>query len=131
MILFFDLNKLEQYTAGNNEYLVVALQKFYLGRTIPKNAREKYKPIPQLTAGSSCLLNPEPLFSDTRTETIFKAQYIKLAGRRNYLDYKVFQEKSLDLTLYTDINLAAIKYNNLLTAQNNRLLFKYEEKHGT
>lgn len=127
MTLFFNLGTLELHTGNDPEYMLAALEKFYNGITIPQSAKEKYKPIKQLQAGSSFLLNPEPLFKDHITDPIYKAQYIRLAGRRNYLDYKTQGRKTLDLTLYVDINLSTIKYNPLITTQNNRLLFKYEE----
>ena len=131
MTLFFNLGILELHTNNDPEYMLVALEKFYKGITIPKTAKEKYKPIKQLQAGSSFLLNPESLFNDRITDPIFKAQYIRLAGRRNYIDYKKLGIRSLDLTFYVDINLITIKYNPLITAHNNALLFKYEEENGS
>ena len=131
MTLFFDLSILESATKNDAEYMVVALEKFYRNITIPKNAREKYKPIAKLKAGSSFLLNPEALFKDKTTDFIYKAQYIRLAGRRNYTEYKIYGNKYLDLTLYPDINLLAIKHNPLITTANKQLKFKYEENNGS
>lgn len=131
MTLFFNLSTLELHTNNDPEYMLAALEKFYRGITIPKSAKEKYKPIKELQAGSSFLLNPKALFKDQITDPIFRAQYIRLAGRRNYLHYKTLGIKTLDLTLYVDINLSTIKHNPLITAQNNKLLFKYEEENGS
>jgi hypothetical protein len=131
MIFFFNLNKLESSTRNDPEYLVVALYKCFLGIRIPKNAREKYKPILGLEAGSSYLLNPKLLFEDKITDAVFKAQYIRLAGRRDYLSYKTIKQKHLDLTLYPDLNIATLKHNPLLIIENTHLKFIYEETNGT
>lgn len=126
MTLFFDINILEQDTKCDPIYLVTALHKFYKGITIPKNSREKYKPLRRLKAGSNFLINPEPLFNDNSVDSLYKAQYIRLAARRNYLQYKLFGDTTLDLTLYPDINLQAIQFNPLLSTAQKQLKFKYE-----
>jgi hypothetical protein len=131
MIFFFNLQKLEQATNLNDVYLVTALYKAFKGQQIPKNAKEKYKPIAGIVPGDSYLLNAPLLFEDKTTDVVFKAQYIRLAGRRNYLAYKVLREKHLDLTLYPDLNIATIKHNPLLIIENKHLKFVYEETNGT
>lgn len=127
MALFFDLATLERETAGDAAYLVHGLEHWYNRRTIAKNSRERYKPIQKPMHGHSFLLNPGDFFADRSTDILFKAQYIRLAGRRDYLLYKNYGVAYLDLSYYPDIN-AAIKYNPLLTIQNNHAYFKYEEK---
>jgi len=131
MIFFFNLQVLEQTTNLDSQYLFEALKKAWQGRTIPKNIREKYKPIPDVTPGSSFLLNAKSLFLDKTTRVVDKAQYIRLAGRRNYIMYKLQQHKYLDLTLYPDLNTGIIKHNPLLIIDNNKLRFIYEENNGT
>lgn len=125
-MIFFDLSILERDTKCDPTYLVIALQKFYKGITIPKNAREKYKPLRNLKKGSSFIINPEPLFNDKTVDYIYKSQYIRLAARRNYLHYKVYGDANLDLTLYPDINWNAIRSNPLLSTAQKQLKFKYE-----
>lgn len=124
--LFFDLQILEEDTACDPIYLVIALHKFYKGQRLPKNAKETFKPLRRLKAGTSFLLNPVEFFDDKGSDPIHKAQYIRLAGRRDYLLYKQYGIKSLDLTLYPDLDLAAISSNPLLTIANKQLHFKYE-----
>ena len=126
MTLFFSLQTLEDGTLCDPIYLVVALHKFYKGQRLPKNARETYKPLTNLKAGTSFLLNPAELFDDKGSDPIHKAHYIRLAGRRDYQLYKQYGIKSLDLTLYPDLDLAAIRSNPLLTIANKQLHFKYE-----
>ena len=127
MTLFFNLRILEQDTQCNAEYMVEALHKFYRGVTIPKNVHEKYKPLPRLRTGSSFLLKPEPFFKNTGIDSAYRAQYIRLAGLRNYSLYKTHGIKSLDLTLYPDIDLAKIKSNPLLIIANKQIKFIHEE----
>lgn len=97
--------------------------------TIPLNRRQRFKPIDKLNIGTSFLLNPEPLFKDKSVDFIQKAQYIKLAGRRSYTDYKLYRNANLDLTMFPDVILSNIQFNPLLTIQDTQLKFKYEFIH--
>lgn len=127
MTLFFNLQILEQDTHCNAEYMVEALHKFYLGITIPKNIREKYKPLARLKAGSSFLLRPKDFFDNRGVDSAYRAQYIRLAGLRNYTNYKTYGTRSLDLTLYPDIDFDKIKSNPLLIIANKQIKFIHEE----
>lgn len=127
MTLFFNLKILEQDTQCDAEYIVEALHKFYLGVTIPKNVHEKYKPLRRLRAGSSFLLKPEPFFKNVGIDSAYRAQYIRLAGLRNYGLYKTHGIKSVDLTLYPDVDLQKIKSNPLLIIANKQIKFIHEE----
>jgi hypothetical protein len=126
MTLFFNLQTLEAKTKNNPKLLVDTLQLHFLNKTLPKNAKIQAKPLSNIS-GNSYLLNAAPLFADKITDIIYKAQYIKLAGRRDYLQYKLYGDKSLDLSYFLDINLDYIKHNPLLTITNNKIKFKYEE----
>jgi len=127
MTLFFNINVLVRDTLGDPEYIVEALHKFYCGISIPKNKHEKYKPLQRLRAGSSFLLKPEPFFKHTGIDSVYRAQYIRLAALRNYGLYKTYQIKSVDLTLYPDIDLNNIKSNPLLIIANKQIKFIHEE----
>lgn len=131
MIFFFNLQKLEQATKLDPDYMVEALKKAWQGRTIPKNAWEKHKPIAGVIPGTSWLVNPAGLFADTSTNSVFKSQYIRLAGLRDYLSYKLLKQTYLDLSLYPDLNITALKQNPLLILENNTLKFIHEENNGT
>ncbi len=128
MTLFFDLHILETETKGNPDYLVQALYYFYKGIFIPKNLYVKYKPLKTMRKGTSFLLKPELLFSDKTTDNIYKAQYIKLAGRRDFISFKTNNDRSLHLSFYPDINLSAIKTNPLIAIVKNKIYFKFEEQ---
>lgn len=127
MILFWNLSILEEDTLCDPEYLVVALYKFYKGVRYSKNIKEKHKPLTRLCAGSSFLLNPEGFFNNKTADIGYRAQYIRLAGRRDFTTYKAYGIRSLDLTLYPDLDLAQLKSNPLLTIANKQIYFKYEE----
>lgn len=128
MVMFFNLNTLEEETLCDPIYLVTALHKFYKGQRLPKNIREVHKPIAKLKAGFSFLLNPTDLFNDKSTDPIYKAQYIRLAGRRDYQLYKQYGIKYLDITLYPDLDIDAVRYNPLLNITNKQINFIYEER---
>lgn len=124
--LFFNLQVLEEDTLCDPIYMTTALYKFYKGVKFAKNTFETYKPLKRLTTGSSFLLNPESFFLDKNIDPIYRAQYIRLAGRRDYTLYKSYGIKSLDLTMYPDLNLQNLGYNPLLTIANSQISFKYE-----
>ena len=126
-MLRFNLSILEEKTGCNPEYLVYALNQYYKGKHLPKNSNSKFKPIPKICINpTSFICNPEPLFS-SKYDTIYKAQYIRLAGRRNIINYNIYKDKSLDLSLYPDLVISSIKHNPLLVVQTNKILFKFEE----
>ena len=126
MTLFFNLSLLESETQCDSTKLVEILRLHFIRKSIPKNQYSKIKPIFNLK-GNSFLINPVSLFTDTSTDIVHKAQYIRLAGRRNYAIYKHYGYIYLDLSFYSDIDLNAIKSNPLLKITENKIHFKYEE----
>jgi hypothetical protein len=127
MTLFFNIDVLEKETDGDSQYLIVALERWYKKHTIPINARQKYKPLKKSLSGSSFLLNPDKFFKDRNTDVIFRAQYLKLAARRDYTLYKLYGLRTLDLSFFPNINLQLIEANPLLSIIKNNLHFKYED----
>lgn len=125
-LLLFNLNTLEQETECDPEKLVKTLELYYNKKTIPKTRYAKIKPIANLV-GNSFLLHADRLFADRSTDIGFKAQYIRLAGRRDYYQFKYYSVTYLDLSYFADINLPALKNNPLLTITENKIYFKYEE----
>lgn len=131
MALFFNIKLLEEQSGTNLEKLV-ALLRYHYNKVTVAPYRAKYKPSRTSLHGSSFLLNPEPLLSNTLLNTTHVAQYIQLAGRRDYLMYKLLNQTHLDITYFPDLNLDAIKYNPLLIVSNQLIKFKFEEfKNGT
>lgn len=125
MTLFFNLELLENHCKNDAYALVETLRLHWQKKTLPKNAKQKIKPINLV--GTSFLLNPADLFNCKSTDVIFKAQYIKLAGRRDYLHYKLYKYKHLDLSYFLDIDVQILKHNPLLITANNKIYFIHEE----
>lgn len=124
MTLRFSLPTLEKLTKGNPEYFLEALRLWNNKQLIPKSKYSKWKPL--TLSGTSYLLNPEPLF-DSKTDILFKLQYIRLAARRDFGMYRTQGIKYLDLVLYPDLDPSLIGGNPLLNISNNKLHFIFEE----
>jgi len=110
----FNLYKLRNLAKDNSIKMVEILEEYY------KGFRYDLK-------GTNFLINPGQFFFDRNTDILFKAQYIELAGRRNYQQYRDLGHTFLDLTYYPDLNINTLKYNPILTIENNKIYFKYEE----
>ncbi len=123
MALFFNLELLESESKCDPKLMLSMLERHFGKKLIPKNNRDRnnYRNL----AGHSFLLNATPLFDDP-PDIAFKAQYIRLAGRRDYSLYKLYRATYLDLSYFKDIDLDAIKQNPLLDIQQNKIYFKYE-----
>jgi hypothetical protein len=113
-LLKFDLYKLQKIANNNPKQLILLL------------AKHNKRLDPRLT-GPNYLLNPDEFFLDRSIDILYKAQYIELAGRRSYQQYKDLGYTYLDLSYYPDLNKNAIKYNPIITIENNKIYFKYEE----
>ena len=123
MALFFNLDLLETETNCDPKLMLSMLERHFSKRLIPKNRHElnSFKNL----SGHSFLLNAQPLFSET-CDIAHKAQYIRLAGRRDYTLYKLYRVVYLDLSYFKDIDLDALKHNPLLTITDNKIYFKHE-----
>ncbi len=124
MALFFNLQTLESQS-DNDSNKFMAMLEYHFSKRLPSKY-SKYKPSKVSLAGGSYLLNPADLFSDKSTDILFKIQYVKLAGRRDYSLYKLYRYKALQLSYYPDILLDVIKHNPLLNITQSEILFKYE-----
>ena len=123
MTLFFNLERLEEHS-DKDPVKLVKLLEYHWSKALP-SSRQKYKPVKNLT-GSSFLLHPAPLFTNEHP-AIFVAQYIKLAGLRDYFLYKQFGQVCLDTSYFPDLNLEMLKQNPLLQLTNQQISLKYEE----
>lgn len=123
MALFFNLDILETETNCDPKLMISMLERHFSKKLIPKNYRELISS--KNLSGHSFLLNAQPLF-DSTCDIAYKAQYIRLAGRRDYSLYKLYRVVYLDLSYYKDIDLDALKHNPLLTITDNKIYFKYE-----
>ena len=76
--------------------------------------------------GHSYLLNPKEFFEDKTTDIIFRVQYLKLAGMRDYGLYKQYKYIGLQTSFFPDLAYDNIKHNPLLIIKPTEILFKYE-----
>lgn len=77
-------------------------------------------------SGDSYLLNPYGLLADKTASYKEIADYIGLASFRKYSDYLASNDATLDI-LHSPLNEEQIKQNRLLSIENGRIHFKYEE----
>ena len=124
MTVFFNLQTLEAQSC-NDSNKFMAMLEYHYSKKLPSKY-SKYKPSKVSLTGNSYLLNPVDLFNDKSTDILYKLQYVKLAGRREYSLYKLYKSKSLQLSYYPDIIYDAIKHNPLLQITQSEILFKYE-----
>lgn len=125
MALFFNLQTLETQSLNDANKFMAMLEYHYSKRLPSKYS--KYLPSKVQLNGSSYILNPLALFNDKSTDILYKLQYIKLAGRRDYSLYKLYKYKALQLSYYPDIIYDTIKHNPLLIITQTEITFKYEE----
>lgn len=125
MTLFYNLNILEEQSCKDpNKFM--ALLWYHFTKALPRSS-SRYKPSKVSLKGDSFLLNPQSLFDDRTTDVLYKVQYIKLSGRRDYNLFKQYGYKALNTSYYPDLLYDNIKHNNLLKITDKEILFKYEE----
>lgn len=122
-MLFFNLTNLLKAGENNSNKIVNELERYYLYKSNKLNGY--YLPKVSLFGGSSFLINPKELFMDI-SHTDFKAQYILLAGRRDYTLYKEYKITTLDLSFFPDLQIDKIKNNPLLDITTQHIKFKFE-----
>lgn len=118
MTIFFNIENIELETSYN-PYKTLQLLENLTNNSIVSTKLKR------LVTGTSFLLNPEPLFTGN-TDILHKIQYIKLAAKRDYAMYKLYNYRGLNLTYFPDINLKAIQNNKLLEIADNQINFAYE-----
>lgn len=124
MVLFFDLEKLEEQSKDEPTKFIAMLEN-HLDRSLPtKYTRSFYSKVP--LHGRSFLLNSEELFKDKSTDILYKVQYIKLAARRDWILYKQYRYKSLQISYFPDLRYDVIRSNPLLEITQTEINFKYE-----
>lgn len=125
MALFFNLKTLEAQSC-NNATKFIDMLEFHFTKRLPATRDSKSVPSKVPLNGNSFILNPRDFFKDKTTDILFKVQYVKLAGRRDYNLYKQYGYKALNTSFFPDINYNVIKLNPLLTITQSELTFKYE-----
>lgn len=126
MALFFNLKVLESEAENNPEKLITLLRYHKEGKTLPSRY-DKYKPSKKSLKGNSYLLNPVPVLYNKEVDPAYLSQYIKLAGRRDVLMYKLHKFIQLDTSFFPELLLDKVKNNPLLKISNQLIYFKFEE----
>lgn len=126
MTLRFNLDFLELVSKGDPKLLRLILKHYY--RNDPMNIRYRHTNYNKHKMfGRSFILNPEPIVYDNLTDPSYVAQYIRLAARRSFMFYTVYNTTYLDLSSYPDINISTISHNPLLSIADNKINFKHEK----
>lgn len=126
MALLFNQQYLDSISTGSISYIDTL--RYYKSKTLvvpPPGVSRRFNRSRML--GQSFLLNPDELLNDRRTDPSYIVQYIKLAARRDYAMYKLYNITYLDLSYYPDIDRSKISHNPLLSIAGDKLFFKYEE----
>lgn len=72
-------------------------------------------------SGHSFLINPEPILLQRNIPAVKRVEYISLASRRCYADFRITRDKTLDYRL-----VKGPIENELITVKTNRVVFNYE-----
>lgn len=127
MALFFNLKILEEQSCNETDKFLNMLY-YHWDKSAPLTRYNKIFRSRVPLTGTSYLLNPLGFFEDKNTDVLFKVQYIKLAGRRDWNLYKQYGFKSLDTSFFPDLIYDSIKHNPLLEITPKEIKFKLEEK---
>lgn len=120
-IMFFDINKLTKQARGNPSVMLKMLENVYR-KKIPKNKRDmKYHPSSSIS-GDGFIENPEALFN-SKADPVYKVQYLILLSKRDYLLFKTYGIRDLDLSFFPDLNTDALRGNPLVTVTNTSIKF--------
>jgi hypothetical protein len=125
-MIFFNVKKIHEHGQLHADQ-VKSIIEYITYRPIPSSRgdfrRLKYQSIDWF--GESFLINPEPLLDhwhEWKERELL--QYIFVAARRRYTDYKVWGVKTKDTI---NVNTKVLENNRLLTITGNEIHFKYEE----
>lgn len=125
-MLFFNLKTLEEQSCNDTKKFIEMLY-FHWSKDPLTKYKQKHQSKVSL-AGGSYLLNPAALFADKTTDPLYKVQYIKLAGMRDYLLWKQYGFSGLQRSYYPDLAIDNISHNPLLKITKTEVQFKYEQK---
>ena len=122
--MFFDMKKLQKDSRNTPTIMLRMLENYYY-KKIPKTKFDRLNFSDGCLVGDSFILHPESLFID-KADVRYKVQYIILAAKRDYMFYKIYGVKYLDLSYFPDLDISKIRGNPLMEVINNKLYFKLE-----
>jgi hypothetical protein len=116
-----------QRVAGRSSLRILATIQSMITTQLPRNKYELlYTYMQKDFSGDSYLLDPYSIIFERGYTPKERADYIGLASLRNYAEYLTTNDASLDI-FHSPLKEAAIKQNRLLSIENGRIRFKYEE----
>lgn len=127
-IIYYSWKKIQREAGRSSGRIYLCLMSM-LKHSMPRN---RYDPMLRLKrkdfTGDSYLLDPQRLVLWGPIEASLKevADYIGLASFRKYSEYLTTNDASLDI-LHSPLSEEQIKQNRLLSIENGRIKFKYEE----
>lgn len=126
-MLFYDMRRILLKAGKSSKNILTA----FTAHATSRMPRDRYDPIYKYKqmdfSGHSFMLNPHELIQNSfRWKPIEIAQYIGLASYRNYSEYAVNNDATLDL-FHSPVDQDKINQNRLLRIVNNRIHFYYEE----
>lgn len=126
IMVTYDWKKIQRIAKRDPKKVIKAMR--VISGQIPTNKYDELYPYYLRDfRGKSYLVNPKELLDN---DYFYKAkdiaEYIALASYRNYSVYLTTGDASLDL-LHSPVSIATIKNNRLLSIENGKILFKYEE----
>jgi hypothetical protein len=126
-MIFYSLRKI-LHKAGRSSTRILMAFKAHASSRLPKNRFDPLYNYHQVDfSGESFMLNPHELIANSfRWKPKEVAEYIGLASFRNYSEYKLTSDKSLDL-FHSPVDQDTIKQNRLLRIVGDRVHFYYEE----
>lgn len=126
-MLFYSLRKIINKAGRSSKRILMAFRAHASSR-LPKSRHDPLYAYHQADfSGDSFMLNPHELITNSFRWTPREvAEYIGLASFRNYSEYKLTGDKSLDL-FHSPVDQDTIQQNRLLRIVDGRVHFYYEE----
>lgn len=125
-MILFDWKKVYK-VSGGKATKILQIVEYITYKPVPKNMKD---PIARLVGikwdGTSYLYNPKPLFTEIYYTPKERAQYIGVASRRKLSDLLLLGITTLELA-HCPLSYNAIKDNRLLSVEDNKIYFKWEE----
>jgi hypothetical protein len=117
-----------QREAGRSSKRIYLVLTSIVRTDMPRNRYDpRYRLAQKDFSGDSYLLDPYSLLLSVPTYTYKEiADYVGLASFRKYSEYLTTNDASLDI-LHSPLSEEQIKQNRLLSIENGRVRFKYEE----
>lgn len=126
-MIFYSARKILN-RAGRSPSRILLAFKAHVSTRLPRNHSDPLYRYSQMDfTGDSYMVNPWELINNSfRWKSIEVAQYIALASYRNYSEYAITRDTTLDL-FHSPVDTTTINNNRLLRIVDGKIHFYYEE----